>query len=84
MTSQTRPTASGNGAENPSRPNLTGAALDEPGSQIPGSPADHPRLRRFVYFCAAIGMALAVLFLLRSFLQVNSPLGTALCGPCCR
>lgn len=45
---------------------------------------DHPCLRQIVYFCAATGLALAILYLLRPPPLDRGPVAPMSCGPCSR
>ena len=74
------------GAGTPHQADPTGSvSSDIGGLGSSGLPPENPWMRRMVYFCAAIGVTLAVLLLLRpqpppGNLQPRS----ASCGPCCR
>jgi len=62
----------------------TSRALATQSEERSGAPVDHPWLRQVVYFCAATGLALAVLYLLRPPLLNRGPVASMSCGPCCR
>lgn len=59
-------------------------ALAMQSEEMSGAPADHPWLRQVVYFCAATGLALAILYLLRPPPLNRGTVAPMSCGPCCR
>jgi hypothetical protein len=48
------------------------------------APEDRPWLRQIVYLCAATGLALAILYLIKPPPVNRLPVSTHTCGPCCR
>lgn len=62
----------------------TSRALAMRSAEMSGAPIDHPWLRQTVYFCAATGLALALLYLLRPPPLHHAPTTPMSCGPCCR
>lgn len=85
MTRRPQP-SSGGEAQIPIRADQDGSeplASDDSGGT--GSPPENPWMRRMVYVCAALGMTLAILLLLRPQPPAGDPQSRAsTCGPCCR
>lgn len=61
-----------------------GKSPEPPREETVDAPEDRPWLRQIVYLCAATGLALAILYLIKPPPVNRVPAPAHSCGPCCR